>query len=286
MSKQQLQIKFEGRKLVIATKHKKETVIAPVFKSELGVNCFTAENLDTDLLGTFTGEVERNDSPLETVKKKCYLAMALTNCDMAIASEGSFGPHPTLGFINADDEILMFIDKKNNLEIWVRELSVDTNFNGQEVTTIKQLIEFSESAKFPEHALIIRKSKTETAEMIKGITDLATLKSSFLNLHYKYGSAYVETDMRAQYNPTRMHVIKNAVKKLITKIKTHCPKCYAPGFSVAEAKPGLKCENCGLPTRSTLLHILSCKCCGFTQEVMNPHGRFSEDPMYCDICNP
>ena len=83
-----------------------------------------------------------------------------------------------------------------------------------------------------------------------------------------------------------MEVIEKAVQKLITKINTHCPKCNMPGFSITDAKPGLKCENCGLPTRSTLLHILSCQSCGFTQEKMNPNGRVSEDPMYCDICNP
>ena len=33
---------------------------------ELGVKCFVAENFDTDLLGTFTGEVERKDDPITT----------------------------------------------------------------------------------------------------------------------------------------------------------------------------------------------------------------------------
>lgn len=102
----------------------------------------------------------------------------------------------------------------------------------------------------------------------------------------KYGTVYVETDMRALHNPTRMEVIQKAVQKLITKIKTHCPKCHNPGFSTAEAQSGLKCENCGLPTRSTLLHILKCQSCGFSEEKMYPHGRIAEDPMYCDICNP
>ena len=52
---------FEGRKLLIATKHKKEIVIAPILEKELGVTCFVAPDLDTDELGTFTGEVERRD---------------------------------------------------------------------------------------------------------------------------------------------------------------------------------------------------------------------------------
>ena len=66
---------FKGRKLVIATKHEKEKVIAPILEKELGVKCFVAPDLDTDLLGTFTGEVERKDDPIITARKKCLIAM-------------------------------------------------------------------------------------------------------------------------------------------------------------------------------------------------------------------
>lgn len=54
---------FQGRKLLIATKHEKEKAIASIFEKELGVKCFVAPNLDTDTLGTFTGEIERKDDP-------------------------------------------------------------------------------------------------------------------------------------------------------------------------------------------------------------------------------
>lgn len=39
---------FQGRKLLIATKHKKENVIAPIFEKEFGVNCFVSDKFDTD----------------------------------------------------------------------------------------------------------------------------------------------------------------------------------------------------------------------------------------------
>jgi hypothetical protein len=277
---------FNGRKLVIATKHKKEIVIAPILNKELGVHCIAMEGFDTDSLGTFTGEVERVDGPLETVRKKCHLAMDHTNCDMAIASEGSFGPHPTIGFINADEEFLMFLDKKNNLEIWIRHLSLNTNFNGQEITTLKQLIEFSESAKFPEHALIIRKSNTDNSEIVKGITDLKTLKNSFLKLQDKYGSAYIETDMRAMNNPTRMQVITDATKKLVEKIKSICPVCETPGFGITNSKAGLPCAQCGFPTKSTHYHEYICKSCCYKEKKVFPYNKQKEDPTFCDFCNP
>jgi hypothetical protein len=58
---------FENRKLIIATKHKKEEVIGPLIQSALGVIPFTDKRLDTDTLGTFTGEIERTVSPIEAL---------------------------------------------------------------------------------------------------------------------------------------------------------------------------------------------------------------------------
>ena len=130
---------FKGRKLVIATKHEKEKVIAPILEKELGVKCFVTPDLDTDLLGTFTGEVGRKDDPIITARKKCLIAMELSNCDLSVASEGSFGQHPYLPFVPADDEFLLFIDKKNNVEIIARELSTETNFNGKQINTEEEL---------------------------------------------------------------------------------------------------------------------------------------------------
>lgn len=107
---------FAGRKLVIATKHQKEAVIAPPIEKSLGVNCFVAKDFDTDQYGTFSGEIDRKLSPLDTARLKCYAAMKANTCDLAIASEGSFGPHPSMFFVPADDELLVLIDKKNELE--------------------------------------------------------------------------------------------------------------------------------------------------------------------------
>ena len=40
---------FSGRKLIIATKHKKESVIAPIFETYIGVSVEVAD-VDTDTL--------------------------------------------------------------------------------------------------------------------------------------------------------------------------------------------------------------------------------------------
>lgn len=277
---------FEGRGLVIATKHSKEKVIAPILERELGVKCFAAEHLDTDMLGTFTGEVARKEDTITTARKKCLLAMDLTNCDMAIASEGSFGPHPSLFFVHADDEFLLFIDKKNNLEIVIREISLETNFNGSVITSKTELHEFASRAKLPSHGLIVRKTDTDFLDIEKGVTNWRKLAKAYTHFNKLYGSMYVETDMRAMYNPSRMRVIKKAAIKLAQKINSFCPDCNTPRFAITAAKQGLPCNLCHLPTRSTLSHLYCCQKCSYTKEEKYPHKKQFEDPTYCDNCNP
>lgn len=277
---------FNGRRLLIVTKHQKEKVIAPLLEKELGVKCMVTENFDTDVLGTFTGEIERVHDPVTTARNKCHMAMELSDYDLAIASEGSFGLHPALYFIHADEEILLLVDKKNDLEIIVRELSTETNYNGEEIKTEKELIDFAKRVKFPSHGLIIRKAKEDSNLITKGITDWDQLKNIFNQLLNKYGIVYIETDMRAMYNPTRMSVIEKGVRKLIYKIRSICPQCNTPGFGITNATQGLLCKLCGFPTRSTFSYIYTCNKCSFTREELYPHKKLKEDPSYCDNCNP
>lgn len=286
MAERDQKVKFKGKNLVIATMHNKEQVIAPIFTKSLGVTCFIPKNFDTDMFGTFTGEKVRIGNALETARAKAHRAMDLTHCDLAIASEGSFGQHPTLGFLNCDEEIMLFIDRTNKLEIWVREISLITNFNGSEIQNMEQLNEFAKKAGFPQHALIIKKSKDDLEELSKGIRNWDSLKKSFLHFQYKYGTAYAETDMRAMYNPTRMNVIADTAKKLLKRVKSNCPICAAPGYGIVDAKPGLPCELCGFPTRSTLSVDYKCQSCQFTELKLFPHGKELEEPIFCDMCNP
>ena len=277
---------FTGRKLLIATKHGKEKAIATLLEIELGVKCFVAENFDTDVLGTFTGEIERQDDPVTTARNKCLMAMQRYDCDLAVASEGSFGAHPALFFVYADDELLVFLDKKNDLEIMARELTTQTNFNGSHITTEEQLNKFAKAAKFPSHGLIVSKAREDFSEIIKGITDWEILSKTVHDFIEKYGVAYVQTDMRAMYNPTRMQAIKRAAKKLVDKIHSCCPMCHTPGFGVTDRKEGLPCSLCGFKTRSTLSYLYTCRRCSYTKEEMYPNQITEEDPTYCDRCNP
>ncbi|MFM7017306.1 DUF6671 family protein [Flavobacterium sp.] len=277
---------YKGRRLLIATKHNKEKVIAPIFEKKLEVQCFVTNNFDTDELGTFSGEIERKDDAFTTLKKKCEIAMKANNCDLAIASEGSFGMHPSLFFAPADDELLLFIDAKNNIEVIAREISIDTNFNASELNNEEELFAFAEKSNFPSHGLILRPSKNNTNDIYKGITDRNELLNTFNKLINQYGSVYIETDMRASFNPKRMKVIENVAIKLVESIESKCPNCDFPGFSVSKVNTGLKCGWCNNPTKSTLSYSYKCKKCHFQKEELFPNNKTIEDPAYCDFCNP
>jgi hypothetical protein len=277
---------FNNRKLLIATKHHKEKVIAPLFENAFGIACFISEEFDTDSLGTFSGEISRKDDALMTLRKKCLLAMEKNHCDLVIASEGSFGAHPTVFFAKADDEIMMFMDAKNELEIVVRELSMETNFHASVIASEAELESFTQQVNFPSHGLILKPAENNYDKIFKGITEPEELKRHFLDIKNEYGSVYVETDMRANFNPTRMKVIEKAAVKLLKAVESLCPNCEAPGFIVSKALSGLPCSWCNCPTDSTLSFLYTCKKCDFSNEVLFPHAKTKEDPAYCNFCNP
>lgn len=277
---------FEGRTLVIASMHRKEEILQPLLEQKLGITVQVAKGLNTDLLGTFSGEVARLADPLTTARKKCELALDLSGCDLALASEGSFGPHPAAFFLPANEEWLLLVDRKNNVEIHARHLSLETNFSGQEFHTIKELDAFASKVGFPSHGLILRKSKEEMNGMLKGIIDPSQLRMAALQLLEIQGSAYIETDMRAMFNPSRMKVIQETAQLLLQKLNSRCPSCQLPGFSITSTEPGLPCSLCGTPSNAALAHLLVCNYCNYQERVAFPDGKKTEDPQYCQVCNP
>ncbi len=277
---------FEGRKIVIATKHKKEEVIAPILIEQLGLDPFVVEGLDTDLFGTFTGEIEREAGPLEALRLKAERAIQLTGVDLAIASEGSFGPHPTAFFVPAGEELMLFVDKRNGIEVLAKSISAETNFGSAEVETEEDLLAFADKSQFPSHALILSAADGNDAVFVKGITSTDVLLSSFHAIRKRSKTVLVQTDMRALFNPTRIKNIALACHVLMKNIKSVCPVCSTPGFNVADVRSGLPCSLCGSPTKSTLAHQYVCKKCGQEEIRYYPNLKVEEDPTFCDYCNP
>lgn len=277
---------FQNRTIKIVTKHHKEKVIGPVIEKELGIAWEHLSNIDTDQLGTFTGEVERTLDPLETLRQKCNLGFQKEEDAIVIATEGSFGNHPTIFYATAGEELILLKDKKNDIEIMERVVTLQTNFNSAKITNTLELENFLGKVKFPSHYIIIKASEKDFTNMVKGIQDYKeafTIFNRFVAIH---GYCIVETDMRAYSNPTRMAVIQELTQKLVKKIQATCPRCSCPGYGIVDAKLGLPCSQCQQPTKSILAHQYHCQKCAASSLVTFPFGKQKEDPMYCDYCNP
>jgi hypothetical protein len=277
---------FQGRNVFIVTKHGKEKVISPLLSDEFNISSYFDPTIDTDQFGTFSGEKEREEDPISILRRKCDLAAKYADIDLIIASEGSFGQHPQLFFTSANEEFLMLRDRKNDLELLARILSTDTNSSGTMIGTFSELKEFAIQIGFPEHGILLKKSKDDTSVVKKGIVKWEDLEKGYILFNEKFGSVYAETDMRALYNPTRMKVIEQCTKKLIELMNSCCPKCSTPGFQVTSVRNGLACSQCSFPTRSIKSLVYSCNRCQHEHIEEFPNGKMTEDPTYCDVCNP
>ncbi len=280
-------IEFSDRLLVIATMHRKELAIAPILQASLGVRVTVPQDFDSDLFGTFTRDIDRPANQIETAKLKAEKALELIDADLAIASEGSFFPHPIFG-IPYNREIVFLLDQKHNFTVYGEFLSTDTNFRHQKISSYEQAYDFALKIGFPDHAIVLMQdAQTSAKEAIyKGINSEDKLKESVHELLKQSEQIHIEADMRALYNPTRMSNIAKATEDLVRKLQQICPDCDFVNFDVVDRIKGLPCELCGLPTQVTRTHVYRCDRCQFQQEVLFPNKIQIADPMYCSYCNP
>lgn len=275
---------FEGKSLLIATRHHKEKVLGPLFEG-LGFRLLPIPPIDTDRLGTFSGEVERPGDMLETAEMKAALGLAAQDADYVLVSEGSFGPHPAIPFVAADLELLYLAEAETG-RFWRSDyLSTDTNFNARRLESMAALRDFAREAGFPEHALILRAGQHDHSHQSKGLQSQAALEEAARALFATHGSLWAETDMRAHLNPTRMQVLAKAGQKMVEMLRQACPHCQAPGFTVTETVAGLPCDWCRRPTRLPLYQLQRCGFCGHEERQYHPQGE-AADPGQCGFCNP
>lgn len=276
---------YNNERILLATKHKKEEAIRPVFESLLGCYIDVPNNYDTDKFGTFSGEVKRKKTAYKTCILKAKKAAKEFGYKYAIASEGSFGPHPQLFFAPSDTEILVFIDLKRDIIIADFVISTKTNNGYIDLTIADNYDSFLEKAKFPSHGLIVRELATNGI-IEKGICDKNVLLEAMAQGFKKSEKIRLETDMRAMMNPMRMIVINEISNKLVARIKTLCPACQTPGFGKISTEGELPCKCCGGPTTLYERIVLSCVKCNYKNYRGREDGLTRAKPDYCDFCNP
>ena len=165
---------FAGMIAALGTTHGKERVIGPMLPVEIGLRVDVVRDLDTDRFGTFTREI------------------------------------PRVGAV----KLVLLVDGETGLELTGLDVTMETNFSSASVATIAYARPFASRVSFPSHGLLVIAVPHEKPEpalgMTKGLVDPADLDKAVEQLLQLHGRAWLETDMRAHLNPTRMRSIERA----------------------------------------------------------------------------
>ena len=277
---------YRGQPVALLTQHGKERVIAPVLDSALGCRVERVSRYDTDRLGTFTRDIPRAGTQLEAARKKALIGMELSGLPLGLASEGSFGPDPMMGMFPWNVEFLIWIDDVNGLEV-VGMAQGPAKFAHLRASDWPAAAAFARQWGFPEHHLIVRPEREDDSRIRKGISSWAELEAIFTWAleQSPSGLVFLETDVRADANPTRQENIRLAAEDLSKRLRSLCPACGAPGFWIVERVPGLPCEDCGAPTREPMADIHGCVKCTHRVTRERTDQQYA-DQGRCDYCNP
>ena len=277
---------YQGRHVALLTQHGKETIIGPVLETATGCHVDLVTGFDTDRLGTFTRDIPRSGSQLETALKKARIGMSLANSRVGLASEGAFVADPYTGLIPWNVELVVFIDDENGLEL-TGIAQGPAKSGHREVNNWEEVVAFAEEAEFPSHHLVVMAKDDHVSPIYKGLDNWTLLQKAYEQTASRSVKSVVivENDLRAYCNPTRQKLIGVATDNLVHKLSSSCPVCVAPGYWMTRTVTGQPCAICASPTRQALADIWSCWHCGQSEEKRRA-GALLADPSRCDRCNP
>ncbi len=277
---------YAGERVALLTKHGKEAVIAPVLEKGLSCTIERVLGFDTDLLGTFTREIPRQGSQIEAARKKARIGMDLAKVPVGVASEGSFGPDPVMGALPWNVECLLFVDDRLGIEVsgWAQGEARSGQIMAGDWGEVRP---FALRMGFPDHGMVLRPEGETDGRIRKEIADWSALEGAFREARSlsSNGRVFLEVDLRAHRNPTRRETIRLAAADLLEKLRTRCPACGLPGFSVVERVKGIPCADCGFPTNEIRADVFGCRKCAHRAVTERSPGA-KGNPLYCDRCNP
>lgn len=282
---------YRGQRVAFATRHGKADLVRAPFASIAGLDVHSVE-ADTDALGTFTGEIERPGTALDTVVRKAGLGLT-ADVDLAVASEGSFGPHPIVGFIPVGTELLAFVDRTAAVAIVERSRPGPTRWSHRDLAASGPLVvdqRWLDTIGFGDHAVCVvglDETGLLCAAPSKGLNQPEDLASAIANLTSVASVRTIRlmTDMRAHVNPTRQAQITELATALASRLTRACPACGQAGWGRIGAEPGLPCRWCATPTEKAVAWIFGCAACPNTLAQPAP-GPSEADPGVCPHCNP
>ena len=280
--------KYQGCTVVFGTHHGKEGQVSKPFLDILGAHVIAPPSLDTDQFGTFSGEIRRLLSPLEASRAKTRLAIAETGHPWALASEGSYGVLPGIGW-PGHEEILVFVDDTRGIEIVEGHRSLGIPGTVLSLTSHSEIGDDLARAGWPAQAVIVRPeipSDGKETGITKGIVDSAALASAIAKAVHisSNGRAVIEPDLRAHHSPSRRAILRQLGVTMATRLARACPGCESPGWGKTGVSAGLPCSACGLPTDQTRADIWSCVACLHEEPLLRQEE--TAEPRSCAHCNP
>lgn len=276
---------YTGETLALLTKHGKGKAVSAALQPHLDCRVITVDGFDTDRLGTFTREVPRPHGQRETAFRKAHIARRLAGGHLGLGSEGAFGADPMTGLLPWNRELVVLCDEQRGIEV-AGLAEGEACFHHCLTDNWEQVITFLEKAGFPEHQLALRPESDSDPRIRKGINSLDALEAAFhaARAEADNGMVFLENDLRAHANPTRMAMIRKAAENLAEKLLSHCPRCDSPGFWLHNPVRGLPCEQCGLKTPEPLAWEELCHSCQFRRRL--PEQRQWAPARLCPVCNP
>ncbi len=277
---------YARRRIGLATMHAKERAVAAPFRRLLDAEVLVAPRLDTDQLGTFSGEIPRPGDLLHTALLKAEMVFGSLDVDCALASEGSYGPIGRLPFAAGGLELLAFIDRARGMRLVETLRTHRTNWRlwrfGRGNPNVPRALK---AVGFPRFGVFV----IAGSDPSRPVKDLATVDAVVAAVDREArrsadGEAILISDMRAHRNPTRMQVLRALSHKLARRLTALCPKCGAPGFGHVEARRGLPCEDCGAPTHWIDFDVDGCAACGHAVARPRRDGRRTAPRLSCQSC--
>lgn len=284
---------YEGCRAVLATRHGKEAVVGPALEASTGMRVEVPSDLDTDALGTFSGEMDRRGTMRDAAVAKARLGMGASGLTVGLASEGSYGPHPVIPFLRGGVELLVLVDDEWDMVV-VEQLVVERPRFGHLVLAgpgwTPELDAFLGRMDFPGHGMVVLPAMNggPARPVAKGIHDRSDLELAIADAAREAadGRVRVETDMRANHNPTRMGSIRGLAEIMGERLLTLCRLCGCPGYGLTRRPRGLPCAVCATPTAMLCGEIHGCPVCGYEEHLPRWDGLTRAEPAHCPECNP
>lgn len=270
------------KRAILVTQHGKEQLLAPVFATH-GWS-LEWEAADTDSLGTFSGDVPRRHSPLETARRKALLGVGCGDAPWLAASEGSI-TSATFGIVS-DLEFVVLVKRSGSSVVVGRAVGHGVRavqFQVDSTTSEEEVLRRCADADLPHHKLLVATSDHEE-HAIGALSSAEGVLDACRRLAQPHRKLVIQTDFRAHLCPSRQSVIVDAAKDLMTRMSQDCPRCDEAGFGEEDPIPGRPCMDCGSPTDELMARRWVCPACTYA-EVRQVVTAFA-DPSHCPWCNP